>query len=106
MKMLSSHDSGITQFVTINHKLQNKVKLDEVIKYFYSCLCLLTCEVYKWLKISFKKSFLEIAYQQSQKVICFYYVNKKPQNSAGPCFNSLASYTEPFWQDGRHTGEI
>lgn len=53
-----------------------------------------------------KKSLLGIACQQSQKAICFHYVDKKLQNNAGLDFNSLASYAEPFWQDGRHIGKI
>lgn len=74
--------------------------------YCYSVLYLLGCEVHKWLKINLQKSLRRIAYQQSQKAICFHYVDKKTQNYAGLGFNSLTSYAEPFWQDGRHTGEI
>lgn len=57
-------------------------------------------------KLVLKNPLLGIAYQQSQKAICFRYVDKTIQNNAGLGFNSLASYVEPFWQDGRHTGKI
>jgi len=41
----------------------------EVIKYCYSVLYLLSCEVHKWLKFSYKKKSLPgIAYYQQSKV--------------------------------------
>lgn len=79
----------------------------EVIKYCYSVLYLLSCEVYKWLKISLQKitsgNCLPAKSESWLFPLCGPETTKQWVLIG---FNSLASYAEPFWQDGRHTGKI